>query len=138
MAPPRPRLVGLLALMLIRRCSAAPSGLSATLAAASILRTGSVTYGPPATGPISWERAKCMLRGTASEKSASHTINTRMIFFFISIFFQFSASPQISRKLDKNKKRDALLAALALLPLYGPAVYLLLRPQLPNDDDRVT
>lgn len=45
---------------------------------------------------------------------------------------------KLNYKLDKNKKRDALLAALALLPLYGPAVYLLLRPQLPNDDDRVT
>ena len=45
---------------------------------------------------------------------------------------------KLDYKLDKNKKRDALLAALALLPLYGPAVYLLLRPQLPNDDDRVT
>ena len=44
---------------------------------------------------------------------------------------------KLDYKLDKNK-RDALLAALALLPLYGPAVYLLLRPQLPNDDDRVT
>ena len=45
---------------------------------------------------------------------------------------------KLDYKLDKNKKRDALLAALALLPLYGPAVYLLLRPQLPNDVDRVT
>ena len=45
---------------------------------------------------------------------------------------------KLDYKLDKNKKRDALLAALALLPLYGPVVYLLLRPQLPNDDDRVT
>ena len=45
---------------------------------------------------------------------------------------------KLDYKLDKNKKRDALLAALALLPLYGPAVYLLLRPQLPNDDARVT
>ena len=44
---------------------------------------------------------------------------------------------KLDYKLDKIK-RDALLAALALLPLYGPAVYLLLRPQLPNDDDRVT